>query len=449
MTSAAESSLYEELTLESNDQKRTIDIKNGTISVDYYEDIFSPTITAKIRVVNSGQSIAPANSSGEADGYQQSIYNGLPLRGGERLALKIVDRSFDGRELKNGLNFSGNSKKYLYVSGITDVISESQRESFTLHLVSREAITNETTRVVKKYPTDLSIEQSVNLILKDVLKTDPIKNPEKSINRYGFIGNMRKPFSVLVWLASKAVPEVSKDATAGFLFYQTQDGFQFRSVDMLLKQKPKATYRYTDVSQSNTETNTDFNILNYMTDRNQNLIEKLRLGTYASARMYFDPLTFKFYGKTFSLEDYQQKINNLGGKKLDLPKLSNSSNKTLGEVPTRILCSILDVGTLDKDVSKKYNAVPADYQAQAIMRYNILFTQTVSMIVPCNTNLRAGDVIKCEFPKISRSDKGEIDPEQSGLYMIKELCHHFEPNESYTSMRLVRDTFGTHKPGGS
>lgn len=449
MASAAESSIYEELILESNDQKRTIDIKFGTVSVDYYEDIFSPTVTAKIRVMNTGNTIAPPDYEGNPSGKKQSIYNGLPLRGGERFSLKIRDKgtkSGTTNQAKKGINFSESAKKYLYVSSITDVISESQRESFTLHLVSREAITNETTRVVKKYSTDYTIEQSVNLILKDVLKTTPIKNPEKAINRYGFIGNLRKPFSVLVWLASKAVPEVSKNATAGFLFYQTQDGFQFRSVDMLLKQKPKATYRYTDVSQTNIETNTDFNILNYMTDKNQNLIEKLRLGTYASARVYFDPLTFGFYGRTFSLPNYENSISNLGGKKLDLPKLSSKSNKTLGEIPTRILCSVLDVGTLDQKVSKRYNANPADYQAQSIMRYNILFTQTVSMIVPCNTDLRAGDVIKCEFPKISISDSDELDPDQSGLYMIKELCHHFEPNESYTSMKLVRDTFGVHKP---
>lgn len=450
MSAASESSIYEELILESNDQKRTVDIKLGTVSIDYYEDIFSPTVTAKIKVINTGDSISAPDSEGNVDGKKQSIYNGLPLRGGERLSLKIKDPGVNKNgQSKKGINFSDNVKKYLYVSSITDVISETQRESFTLHLVSREAITNETTRVVKKYPTDLSIDQSVNLILKNVLKTDPIKKPDKSINRYGFIGNMRKPFSVLIWLASKAVPEVSKDSTAGFLFYQTQDGFQFKSVDMLTKQKPKAKYQYSDVSQTSIEQITDFNILNYTTEKNQNLIEKLRLGTYASARMYFDPLTFNFYGKDFLLADYQKGINNLGGKKVELPKISNSSNKTLGEVPTRILCSILDVGTLDKDVSKKYNAVPADYQAQAIMRYNILFTQTVNMMVPCNTDLRAGDVIECEFPKISNSDKDEIDSETSGLYMIKELCHHFEPNRSYTSMKLVRDTFGKHKPSAS
>jgi len=78
------------------------------------------------------------------------------------------------------------------------------------------------------------------------------------------------------------------------------------------------------------------------------------------------------------------------------------------------------------------------------MRYNILFTQSVNMIVPSNTNLRAGDIISCKFPRISSDDKDEFDKEQSGLYMIKELCHHFDTEASYTSMKLVRDTFGLY-----
>ena len=74
--SASKSSSYEILTLESNDQQRTVDIRTGTVSVDYYEDIFSPTITAKIKVANTGTSIAPKDNP---DGPKQSIYHGLPL----------------------------------------------------------------------------------------------------------------------------------------------------------------------------------------------------------------------------------------------------------------------------------------------------------------------------------------------------------------------------------
>lgn len=441
--SASKSSSYEILTLESNDQQRTVDIRTGTVSVDYYEDIFSPTITAKIKVANTGTSIAPKDNP---DGPKQSIYHGLPLRGGERLRMKILDRG-DG---KLGLDFATDPSKYLFVSSITDVVSETQRESFTLNLVSREAITNETTRVIKKYNTGSTIDNSVKSILRDILKTDKFSDQsiEKAQNKYGFVGNLRKPFSVLVWLAAKSVPVSSGDATAGFVFYQTQDGFNFKSIDKLSSQEPKATYIESQVNKGDTERNNDFIISDYYTDKNQNLLEKLRLGTYCSQRMFFNPLDFSFTNPSegkFQFESYSKKIKNVGGKKLELPLIADDSNKQLGEVPTRILSAVVDIGTMEKDVSTEKNADPGEYQAQAIMRYNVLFTQTISMTVPCNTNLRAGDTINCLFPKISKDSGDEFDLDQSGLYMIKELCHHFEPERSFTSMLLIRDTFGLFK----
>jgi hypothetical protein len=440
---AINKSIYEELTLESNDQKRTVDIKSGTVSIDYYEDIFSPTITAKIQVANTGDSIQAPDKEGNPDGPAQSIYNGLPLRGGERLALKIAGNS----KTNKGLDFSTDKKDYLYVSSITDVISETQRETFTLHLVSREAITNETSRVGKKYPTSSTIDASVKDILENIINANKIGTIDKTQNKYGFIGNLRKPFTVLVWLASKGVPaDISGDATAGFVFYQTKEGFQFRSIDNLISQDSKATYTYTQVNKSNTERDNDFVILNYRTEKNQNLLEKLRLGVYSSYRMFFNPLTFDFSNPqegTFTIDNYSEGVKNLG-QDLVLPKISNSSNVDLGHIPSRIITQIIDVGTIEKDVSRVINSDPIKYQSQAIMRYNILFTQTMSMMVPLNTNLHAGDIITCNFPKISRGDKEELDKDQSGLYMIKELCHHFDTRASYTSMKLIRDTFGKH-----
>jgi hypothetical protein len=435
-------SIYEEIFIESNDRKKTVDVRTGTVSVDYFEDIFSPTITARLVVINTGDSIQASDDEGNPDGPKQSIYSGLPLRGGERVSLKIAGNS----QTNPGLDFSTNPDDYLYVSSISNVITETQAESFILNLVSREAITNETARVTRKYPTSSTIDTTVRDILTNYLKTDKIGELDKTSNKYGFIGNLKKPFTVLVWLASKSVPESSESATAGYVFYQTQDGFQFRAIDNLIKQEPKATYTYTNVNETSLERNNDFVISSYTINRNQNLLEKLRLGTYSSYRIFYDPRTFEFTdpGKSvFKLGDYAGKAKNLG-KPITLPNIANSANQSLGDVPTRILTQILDVGTLEKDVSIATNANPFENQSQAIMRYNVLFTQTVSMIVPSNTNLRAGDIIRCLFPKISNADGNEFDDEQSGLYMIKELCHHFDSEASYTSMQLIRDTFGQY-----
>ena len=439
---AARKSIYDTLVIESNDQKQRIDLTGSVIGFEYYEDIFSPIVTAKLKIVNTGNS-----ASTEKDTSKQSLYNGLPLRGGERLALRIKPNT----KTNIALDFASKVENYFYVSSITDVIAESQKESFTLHLVPREAITNETVRVTRKYPTTLSIDGSVEKILREVLQTKKIGKIDKTSNKYGFIGNMRKPFTILTWLASKSVPTASKDGTAGFLFYQTKEGFNFRSIDEMNKQSPKATYVYSEAVQSyaedNQKVNNDFKILNYFIDRNQNLIEKLRLGTFASYRMFFNPLDFKFSNPeegVFKQSDYVKSTENLGDR-LKLPKVSDGSEQTLGDIPSRMITQILDIGTLEQDVSTSANSDPQKYQSQSLMRYNSLFTQQLNLIVPLNTNLNAGNVIECNFPKISSSDKKEFDQETSGLYMIKELCHHFDTESSYTSMKLLRDTFGQKK----
>ena len=143
-------SKFDELTIQSNDGKTSVDVINGIRAVDYYEDIFSPIITCKITIVTTGDAM-PGK-----DGKGQSIYNGLPLRGGERVAMKIAANS----ETNKALDFSTNAQDYLYVSSVSNVLMENQREAFQLNLVPREAITNETTRVSGKYPTDAPIDVS-------------------------------------------------------------------------------------------------------------------------------------------------------------------------------------------------------------------------------------------------------------------------------------------------
>ena len=102
---------------------------------------------------------------------------------------------------------------------------------------------------------------------------------------------------------------------------------------------------------------------------------------------------------------------------------------------------VADRGTLDFEPGVDKNSDPKLWQRQAYMRYQLLFTQMVNMVVPLNTNLIAGDIIKVNFLHANIEAK-EKDRKQSGFYMIKELCHHFDPNQSLTSLTLIRDTFG-------
>ena len=144
---AIDSSLYQEIEIstETTDGSgKTIDLKLGVAKLNIYEDLFSPTITAQVLVVVAG---GAQDNDGNRLG---TVYNGLPIRGGERVKI-IISPNYDGNE---SLNFD-TPETYLYVSNVSRQYSDESKEIFTLDLVSREAITNETSRVVKRYKLSL------------------------------------------------------------------------------------------------------------------------------------------------------------------------------------------------------------------------------------------------------------------------------------------------------
>ena len=443
---ARDSASYEVFTIESSfDPNKTVDIRLGVISFNYYEDLFSPTITARLIVADGGNVVVSNNST---DGKPESLYSGLPLRGGERIGIKIKPFGAPlGSNFNPALDFSSGTT-YLYVSKVSSAMKQGQREIIVLDLTSRESITNEVTRVHEKFPRDFTIKDSVDFIvgnkLSSTVESDPTSNP------YGFMGNMKKPFNLLVWLASKAVDD---NKEAGYFFYQTKSGFKFKSVSNLIERgiaSPKSEYTYKSVGSKPLEYSDD-SILAYTISLNHDLISKLKRGMYSSFFAEFNPATGGFSSVAqgrYSIQEKEPRVKL--GEDFEIPQILGAPELT--NLPSRIISMVSDVGTLEKDayVPQNGSTLPAvnasgfENQRQSVLRYNLLFMQTLDVQVPVNTNLEAGDVIKCNFPKTS-SDSKENDPELSGLYMIKELCHHFDNEQSTTSMKLIRDTHGSPK----
>ena len=437
---AKDKSIYEIFTIRSNDGRKTVDLRGGIVSFSYFENVFSPMLTAQVLITTSGNVIP------DEEGEFTSIYNGLPLRGGEKVSIKIPANS----ENNTDLEFTEENGRELYVGSITNVIIEAEKEIFTLNLVSREAITNETQRVGKKFPVSEPISDSVKEIIKKYLLSEKNIDVDDTQNPYGFIGNMKKPFTIITWLASKSVSGQAggKSATAGYFFFETKEGYHFRSVDSLIQQEPyEIEYTYSPKIIDDQSADNDFRILKYETRNNQNLIQNLERGAYCTYRMYYNPVGMSFTTPEeglFKVTDYAEKMENLGKDfEIFLPPV-DKNNDSLGNVPSRFVTGVLDFGTLERKGSRarKKNADPMNIHSQAMMRYNTLFTQQLEMTIPLNTNLCSGSIIKCKFAKVTTSKDKVIDDEQSGLYMIKELVHYYEGRGSFTRLKLVRDTMG-------
>ena len=161
---AIDSSLYEEIEISAETttgESKTVDLRLGVVKFSYYEDLFSPTITAQLLVISAGNA---TNDKGESI---ETVYSGLPIRGGERIKIKIANNT----EGNIPLEFN-TPDTYLYVSNVARQFSDGSKEIFTLDLVSREAITNETSRLSGRYQKTAPISQHVKSIVENQLKSE-------------------------------------------------------------------------------------------------------------------------------------------------------------------------------------------------------------------------------------------------------------------------------------
>ena len=103
---AKDRSIYEIFTIRSNDGSKTIDLRGGIVSFSYFENVFSPMITAQVLITSTGNVIT------DEDGDLTSIYNGLPLRGGEKVSFKIPSNSENNVDME----FTEENGNELYLS---------------------------------------------------------------------------------------------------------------------------------------------------------------------------------------------------------------------------------------------------------------------------------------------------------------------------------------------
>ena len=402
-----------------------LDIKGGVVSCQYYEDLFSPTITANIQIVST-----------------TDVYNTLPIRGGEKVVLKITTPYEQHTE-----KTPGEFDVVMYVNKISGFIQEKQMQTFILELVSEQAITNQKTRVLKKY-----LNKKISEIIDDVLKLlkfeeDDIETVEETQKNINFYGNMRKPFTIIPHLAARAIPVGANSKTAGFLFWQTRKGVTFRSFEEMIKEEKKATYTFSRVNENAAAAcreNMDeiveknqFKVLQYSVKNNNDVVNDSAAGEKSTYRCFFNPNTFEFVNNKFQANDDQE---SLGTEENPTPEVQDPNTIPANELGQRILCGIFDVGQSEPKVSKDVNNDELEDLSQSIARYSSMFTQTVTFTCAANVALVAGDVIECKFPLTDSED--ELDDKQSGLYIIKEITHFWSPNRSYSAMRVIRDKSG-------
>jgi hypothetical protein len=429
VSKSAEASFIDRIDIISNkDPSKTVSVANGTIRLMYYESILQDTIRATVTFADTGNAVD-----------NKTALEGLPIVGQEKVQIKFKDNNEETLDL------------VLYVNKVTPLADDTTKSMVQLDLVSKEYILNEKIRLNTRF--DGRISDHIRKILTDqnYLATKKKLDIEETTNTYNFIGNNKKPYYAMNWLSKKSVPNLTgaKGNTAGYFFYETAEGFKFKSIDSMLSQEKKKSIIYNQTPDSrgaNMPSGYDAKALDYSKDNRVDVQEKLQMGAFSTRTVLFDPFTCYYEVLTPNAKDKEKSLK-LGGK--ELPVLNPEFNRTGANKDfSRTTYMLLDKGTLPTgdtkqqvEKSKEENFEPKDILNQAIMRYNQLYSIKTTITIAGDFSLHAGDAIFMDAPELAPETK-DVSKENGGLYIIADLCHYVSTKETYTKLNLVRDSFG-------
>lgn len=412
--------------------KKGTDIKNGIIELTYYESILDHTVRATATLVDTGH-----RTAGEG---VTVIENGdVNLNTGEKINLKITDG------YGTQLYFDQETDNALRLLQVRNVEESTNNTVYSIDLTSTEYHTNDnlSARVVKRY--DGKIPDNVKSILQNTLKTPKNIDVDAGLNSFNFTGKSEKPFYLCTWLAKRCVPDIqnAKGKLAGYLFYETADGFKFKSIDKLFQQKPKRTLIFNNLI-GQVPPGYDGKILDYSFDSTFNLKKLRTTGAMGQAETRtFNPLTHEYGNKNTVNSDVQFNETNTGGT--EQIKYGDDQNETTKRYVKNLDVGVLPTGKkLDEQLQKsnELNFNVDEVVIQSSMRYNSLFAIKLSVMIAGDFNIRAGDVIHCDFPEVSSNETTSYSKKKSGIYMVADVAHRITKNNCFTSLNLVRDSIG-------
>jgi hypothetical protein len=407
----------------------TFDLKNIMTEISYSEDLFSNFVSGYVKIV-------------ESMGYIET----LALNGTEYLRLTF-SKAGDKSSQIDGLF-------RVYKVGNRKLEGTMYKESYLIYFCSDELLLSEQYKISKRYKNSL-ISDNVKDILTNYLKVPANKMPyngiETTYGQYDFMIPTLKPFDAINFMMNYARPNPSNPG-ADMIFFENRYGFNFRSLQTMMKQPSYYTYTYKPKNIDSTNLNFDvYNVTTYEILDSFDTLNGITSGTFANQLISLNPLTREKKVTNFDYGVYQQKSKNLN----PYPIIDNSTNRKgdgLNQTSQALLKMIFT--NFDSKSTPAINALPGamgnDIYAETYIPYRTAqlalanYTR-IRLSVPGDPNLTIGKVIT--FNLLSRKPNTlDLDKYYSGNYFITGVRHIIGLTEYKTILEITKESVPTPYP---
>ena len=404
-----------------------VDVSAGIMELRYYESILQDSPKATYIFADTGNSI-----------NKKSVIEGLPLRGSEPTLIVMTD------------NYDNEISIEMVCSKASTLTKDTTKSTVMLTLDTEEHYYNGSSSIRELFEGNIA-----DTIKKIFTATSPaglasVKeiDVEEVGNPLSYYGNGFKAYYILNNLAKKSKPQGGGGLkSAGYFFFGTSEKMIFKSIDSFFdenKNPRKLSIIYNNSPDRTKGIPEGYNVkaLSFETDI-ADASKQSEQGSKVTKQITFDPANFNFTHIVISAIEAVGNAAQFEPIKTAAEALPKFNPNFLQE-PARTTIGIKDSGTTKPlDDSESENYTTQDIENQAIMRYNQMFATRVSVTIPGNFSLHAGDLVFFDGPSLQEDTKNdEVDNDSGGLYIIASLCHYVSPERTLTKLSLIRDSFG-------
>lgn len=392
---------------------QTANVINQIVSIEIYEDLFSPFISLTLVLRESVDYI-----------------NLFPFVGEEYLDIEVVTPATD-------IPIKGR----FYIYKITDREYTKDKEVvYALKAISEEFLTDSNVKISKAYSGNIS-ESVENLLTKGGLNTKKDYTIERTTNSTKVVANFWNPIFTINKLSTSAL---NKSFSPSYLFYENRNGFNFRSIDELLKQKTYQTFvkdNYTrsvrdDGVDSVKNPEEDFKkILEFSVPVLTDYMSDISSGRLKSRIISHDILTKKYTVKDYSV------------------KKDNKPQTLLNENPAYSKYAIANPASTLLVMPKYYanfNGYKDVTNYSSVQRrisfFKNLEKYKVTIQVFGRTDYTVGQVVSLNIPKATQLNQSENarDNILSGRYLISAINHVITRENHTCNIELVKNSVITN-----
>ena len=362
-------------------------------------------------------------------------------------------------DTQNNVTFEfskGSENGLLYAYNIHNKAVLDTGKRITVELCRKDAILSMQKRVCKKY-SNVTADQLIGDVIQTELESSKTISTKKSINKVSFVPPNSRPLDILIWARNKFIGDKSTASggdytSAGYLFWETYQQYNYHSVDTICAQKGHKCVFTTGTGTGVTQD--AFRIENPQFISNVDMVENFNKGFYSGQIEFFDITECTMTTRKYTLKEYYptwEKIAsnehlptlNSAGMQEDLEPSAPESPSVHNKYATRNMMvsynKELFVGSTDDEEGDP--EIFRETVVQSISRLGLLMNQVLTFTCNVgNMDLHAADPVLIEF----YDSRGEIDPQHSGRYIIADLTHLYTSGEDKLStlLTLTRDSFG-------